>query len=321
MMQALCRTFSLWAEDPDIKSAVIMGAGSRAFCSGGDLRTVHGALLKKDYAFLDELFRVEYSANLRLKSFPKPYVALMQGYTMGGGMGASIHGSYRVVSENATLAMPETSIGYFPDVGGSYFLNRCPGFTGLYLGLTGLHISAYDALYVGWATHYVTGSDFLGLKKALDTHSDVADVLSHFSKSPGVSTLHHQQEEIDRHFKYETLEEIFESLQNSNSPFAEGTLKILKSRSPLSLHVTFKQLKSTKNRSFDEVMASEYHLSQKFVRGHDFQEGIRAAIIHKDRQPRWQHASIYDVCVSEVEHYFSHPYNRFESKLLTLKDL
>jgi enoyl-CoA hydratase/carnithine racemase len=239
-----------------------------------------------------------------LKQFSKPYMALMHGYTMGGGMGASVHGTYRVITDNSILAMPETSIGYFPDVGGSYFLNQCPGSIGLYLGLTGLHISGFDAVYAGWATHYVPSDLMDKMKLDLRAGKSFDDCLRNYSKNVPFSTLQHQRDEIDAHFNHDSLEDIFHSLENSSSHFAKAALSLLNHRSPISLHVSFRQLKISRNMNFANIMASEYKLSQKFVRESDFKEGIRAAIVTKDRAPKWKYASIYDVPPEEIDEYF-----------------
>lgn len=319
MMEELGQLFAQWAVDTDVKAVIIYGEGTRAFCAGGDLRCVFEAQARKDKAFLERLFRVEYAANIRLKAFPKPYIALMQGYAMGGGMGAAIHGSHRVVTDTTLMAMPETAIGYFPDVGASYFLKECPGYAGVYLGLTGTTITASDGLYAGWATHFVPLNQFDALKKALADSSDPVGVIESFSRPTGASALEAQAEAIERHFKYATVEEIFESLKSDTSPFACKSLAILEKRCPLSLKVTLAQLRSIKDQAFSAIMASEYHLSQVFIHSVDFHEGIRAAIIDKDRNPRWQHASIYEVTNEDLQPFFEKGSQRFEGDLLTIK--
>lgn len=318
MMKTLDQLTLAWEHDPSISCVLVTGQGARAFCAGGDLRSVHGAQRAKDYAFLEELFRREYTFNVRLRAFSKPYVSLLHGFTMGGGVGASVHGSHRVVCENSVLAMPETNIGYFPDVGAQAFLNECPGAIGLYLGLTGLCITGSDALYIGLATHFCAKSAYSEienafLKKTPRTHSEVDALLQPFVHPSPVSMLQ-QQPLIDAHFAKNSLEEIFSSLEREAGSFAKETLEVLNKRCPLSLHTTFEYLSRARDLSFPEAMTLEFQLSQHFVRTKDFQEGIRAAVIDKDRRPAWQHSSWRDVPRELVENYFKAP-------VLGIKDL
>lgn len=312
MMDGLATLILDWEKNPDVKSVLVTGRGERAFCAGGDLRAVYLAQKNKDMDFLGHLFAREYAFNVYLHAFSKPYVSLMHGYTMGGGVGASVHGSHRIVCETSILSMPETGIGYFPDVGASYFLNRAPGAMGMYLALTGVHFSPEDALYVGLATHYVPLEDFQKLASSFleaqpSTHEEVDVLLLPFlhENNRPVSSLSTHQSLIDECFGCSSVAEIFEALSVRKEPFARETLDLLKSRSPMSLLVTFEHLKRTLNLSFPQAMAQEYRLSQHFVRGHDFHEGIRAAVIDKDRHPKWEHSRIEEINTDHVCAYFS----------------
>lgn len=301
MIKDLHDLFYLWNKDPDMTEIIIQGEG-KAFCAGGDLKSVYQAQYC-DKNFLEAIFRIEYTANLRLKNLSKPYVALLQGYVMGGGMGASVHGSHRIATDSTCMAMPETKIGYFPDVGASYFLNQCPGFTGLYLGLTGKSIDASDALYVGWATHYVPLKHWDSLKKIVA--DDTIEKALYLSEPLEPSWLQNHRKDIDDHFSHPSLEEIFDSLKTSSTAFAQETLHLLNKRCPLSLKITFRQLKESKGKSFEAIMRKEYALSQVFVENQDFFEGIRAVIIDKDHVPHWQHKTIYDVKEEDIDLFFN----------------
>ena len=310
MMDGLAALIVDWEKNAQIKSVLVTGRGERAFCAGGDLRAVYMAQKDQDMDFLGHLFAREYAFNVYLHAFSKPYASLMQGYTMGGGVGASVHGSHRIVCETSVLSMPETGIGYFPDVGASYFLNRAPGAMGMYLGLTGVCFSPSDALYAGLATHFIPVKNFQDFKASFleaqpETIAQVDDVLAPFLEKAPPSTLEMHQELIDECFGRASVAGIFEALSRACDPFAQETLNLLKKRSPMSLLVTFEHLKRTPHLSFPEAMAQEYRLSQHFVRDHDFHEGIRAAVIDKDRNPRWEHVHIEEINLERVASYFN----------------
>lgn len=311
MMRGMKEVLQKTQEDLHSHALVIQGAGPKAFCAGGDLRSVYDAICHQDEQFLHDIFATEYSANLRSHQFKKPHVACIQGYVMGGGMGASIHGSHRIVTDSTRLAMPETKIGYFPDVGASYFLNRCPGALGLYLGLTGVTIAASDALDAGWATHYIPQSFFEVFCERIQEGQGVDEALQTYEAQPSGGSLSKARHAIDTHFSKESLQGIFESLRSDADDFAQETLMLLKKRCPLSLHVTFQQLKACANKSFEACMHSEFHLSQVFVKTHDFKEGIRAVIIDKDHEPQWQHPSIHQVQDRDLYPFFDQGEARF----------
>lgn len=300
MIQGMNRQLSIWAVDSDIRAVVVMGAG-RTFCSGGDVK----AAAQGTPLFQQGLFRAEYTLNHRIFRFPKPYIALIDGIVMGGGKGISAHGTHRVVSEKMVFAMPETSIGFFPDVGGGYFLSRCPGQTGLYLALTSKKINAADAAYIGFATDFVESKDFPALLESICAETNIDALIKSFSRpTPGDSALAAARAAIDRCFSHNRVEDIVNALTKEGTEWADETLHALHAMSPLSLKVALRQIRLGSAMSFEDVMIMEYRLSQAFMRGRDFYEGIRAALIDKDKNPRWSPASLEDVTDDAVARYF-----------------
>lgn len=306
-----------WEHDPAVRAVVVMGAGGKAFCSGGDVKAValDGLAAREgrsDGALTRDFFREEYILNYRIHRFPKPYVSLIDGIVMGGGKGISAHGSHRVVSEKTLFAMPETNIGFFPDVGGGYFLPRCPGQTGLYLAMTSARVGAADALYIGFATHFVDSAKFPDLVEALagmtfggDARRDVDAVLARFAvKGPEDAVTREFRADIDRCFSFDRVEDIVAALAREKSDWASETLKSLASMSPFSLKLALRQIRAGARMNFAEVMTMEYRLSQACMKLHDFYEGIRAALIDKDRNPQWNPAKLEDVSRLRVEACF-----------------
>ncbi len=296
-----------WADDPAVRFVVIEGAGERAFCAGGDIRELYRSMDDPDSTLAADFYRVEYRLNHRIFAFPKPYVALIDGVVMGGGVGVSIHGSHRVVGDRLLFAMPETGIGLFPDVGGSYFLPRLPGRLGTYLGLTGARIGAADALYCGIATHYVPSDRFAELRAALDAAGGdgIDAAIGGFAADPGPAPLAEHRAAIDRCFAADTVEDILAALRAEGTDWARKTLETLAGKSPTSLKVTLRQLRRGAALDFAEAMRMEYRLSQHFCAGHDFREGIRAVVIDKDNAPRWRPERLEDVSEADVEAYFA----------------
>lgn len=283
----------LWQADVDIKAVVIQGAGERGFCAGGDIRFVyeHGP---NDIDLALDFFQIEYQMNRRLFHFTKPYIALLHGVTMGGGLGVSVHGSHRVAAKSLMMAMPETGIGFYPDIGASYFLPRLPGKSGWYLGLTGAHISADDAYYLGLVDYVIDESDFAAVIEELcavdlstDAHYQVSSLLKRWALPSNLSQLTLHQAEIDRGFSGGTPESIFENLRKANSPWCEKVLQVLQTKSPTSLAITCQALLQGAQLDFDQCMAMELRITEQCLHHPDFYEGVRAAIIDKDRKPRW----------------------------------
>jgi len=304
-----------WGRDPEIHAIAVKGEGGRAFCAGGDVRAIYEARQGQvgDGDYKTDFFREEYSLIARVHHFPKPYVALMDGITMGGGAGISVNGSHRIVTEKTLFAMPEVHIGLFPDVGATRFLDLCPGRIGLYLALTGKRIGAADCLYCGLATHYVPSArieELIESLAALQFHPGTAGaqldaVLGRFVAEPGQATLPAIQKHIDRAFGRDSAEAILGDLEKEPGEWAKEAVAAMKRASPLSLKITFEQLKRGHGMSVEEALTLEYRLTQHVMQGHDFFEGIRAVLVDKDNKPRWQHATLRDVSELEVESYFA----------------
>lgn len=304
MIRLIHPQLEAWAADPAVKLVIIEGAGDRAFCAGGDIRALHDWGKAGDPNVI-RLYYEEYRLNTYIKRYPKPYIALMDGINMGGGVGLSVHGSVRVATERLLFAMPETGIGLFPDVGGTYFLPRCPGEVGMFLGLTGERLKAADAIYAGIADAYVPSAKLETLKARLGAGEAVDAVLKDIAEDPGAATLAPQRAAIDRHFARGSVAEIVASLEAEGGEWAAKVASTLATKSPTSLLVTYRQMREGAKLDFEECMKLEFRLTNRFMRGHDFYEGVRAIIIDKDQKPKWVPASIGEVPAAEVDRYFS----------------
>ena len=311
MIRAMDQKMREWATKDGIKAVVVRGGGEKAFCAGGDVRAVWNAGKSGD-KLTKEFFYEEYVLNHLIFNYPKPYVALLDGITMGGGVGIAVLGSHRVVSEKTLFAMPETAIGLFPDVGGSWFLNLCPGEVGAYLALTGARLKAADTIATNIATNFVPSDKIDALEAALGVadyeHGDavaiVDMVLAPFEGDAGDTILEKDYALIDTCFGHNNVEEIFTSLEADNSDFAAGALADLQKKSPTSLKISLKQLRDGKNMSFDNCMIMEYRMSQACMAGVDFYEGIRAVLVDKDQSPKWSPANLADVSDELVNKHF-----------------
>jgi enoyl-CoA hydratase len=307
MIEAMDARLTAWASDPAVQVVVVRGAGERAFCAGGDVRVIWQAGKDGDPLTRD-FFRAEYRLNRRIKTFRKPYVALIDGIAMGGGVGVSVHGSHRVATERTVFAMPETRIGLFPDVGASFFLPRLAGKLGLYLGLTGARLRAADAVYAGIATHYVDSARLPELEAEMaEAGGDVGPVLARFAGNPGKAGLADRRAAIDRCFAGNTVEGIIGALTDEKGEWAEGVLKDLAAASPTSLKITVEELRRGGKLEFDGCMTMEFRLSQACLARHDSYEGIRAAVIDKDNEPDWQPATLTGVSAELVAAHFAPP--------------
>lgn len=307
MIETLAQTLQQWQTNPQVAFVVIQSNTSKAFCAGGDIRAVYAARLQDDFGFCDTIFRQEYRLNHLISTYPKPYIALIDGICMGGGMGISMHGSHRVVTENAVMAMPETGIGYFPDIGASYFLNQCPGEIGTFLGVVGEKITAADALYTTLATHYVPASALELLTQELlkaDSAEQATALIEKANQPPPPSNLASHQALIDQCFKSDTVEELMKNLEEAGSSLAWDWLRILDKRSPTSLRVSLELLRRNKGKSLKEALAVEFRLSQRFSRHYDFFEGVRALLIDKDNTPHWLPRHLSQVTPEMVAAYF-----------------
>lgn len=281
-----------WQDDPGVRGVLIRGQGSRAFCAGGDIRRLYD---ERDGDYPRQFYRAEYRLNARLHRFAKPYVAFLDGIVMGGGVGVSVHGSHRIATEHTMFAMPETGIGLFPDVGGSYFLSRCPGALGMYLGLTGARLGPADAIYCGIAQYFMPSKEW-------DRLSDADSIASQPTEPPKLA-IHRAL--IDRCFGKPSVEDILTALAAEKDLFAADALATLRAKSPTSLKIAHRQIGTGRDIGFDDCMRMEWRMVNRVIAGHDFYEGTRAAIIDKDRAPRWQPARLEDVTDAAVASYFA----------------
>jgi len=307
MIEAMEPQLHAWAADDAIAAVVIQGAGDRAFCAGGDIRDLYDS---RGTDFGPTYYRAEYTQNVTIFNYPKPYLAVMDGVVMGGGVGVSIHGSHRVVTERTMFAMPETGIGLFPDIGASWFLPRCPGELGMYLGLTGYRMRAADCLYAGIGDVYIPSENLDAVIDALayttPDHDVISAVLAQYSVDPGPNKLAEHQAAINRCFSATSVEAILARLAAEGSAWANDTAEIIATKSPTSLKVSFHQLRigSTLQR-FEDAMLMEYRIADRCFRGHDLFEGIRAVVIDKDGTPNWQPSDLAGVGETDVEEYFA----------------
>ncbi len=295
MIDALSAWMAAALADNKIAALGIRSASAEAFSAGGDVRALHAARQKGDQSSLEAFYWREYRLNRAIHHCHKPYIALIDGLVMGGGAGVSINGSHRIAGPNARFAMPETGIGFFPDVGASWFLSRCPGQVGIYLGLTGAALGPADMLHAGIATRCLPP----GVK--LTRYSEVAGL----PLDAAPSSLAALQDTVDRCFAGNSVETILAALDAENSDWARDCAAKLRKRAPLALKVTLRQLRRAASLSFDEAMVMEYRLARHFIAGKDFFEGVRAAVIDKDRKPRWNPADLAEVSDDLVESYFA----------------
>jgi enoyl-CoA hydratase len=312
MYRAFDPVLRAWAIEPAVAAVLIRGAGDRAFCAGGDVRAVYeaGKGIAGDRSLTSVFFREEYELIRRVHRFPKPYVALLDGITMGGGVGVSVNGRYRVATEKTVLAMPETGIGLFPDVGATRFLNLAPGRIGRFLGLSGARLGPADALYCGFATHFVPRERLGELVDRLAQGAEVAPTLAEFAGNAGPPPLAGKRAAIDRCFAGDTMEDILAALEREAAGGAEAvwaaeTHAELLKKSPTSLKVTLRQLTVGRDYDLDQALMLEYRLTQHVMAGHDFYEGIRAVLIDRDQNPRWQPATLSEVDAAMVASYFA----------------
>ena len=308
---ALCA----WAEDPSVHAVVVRGAGAEGALAGGDVRAVYeaGRGISGDPDLTAVFFREEYELIRDIHRFPKPYLAIIDGITMGGGAGISVNGAYRIATERTLFAMPETAIGLFPDVGATRFLNRCPGRIGRYLGLTGARLNAADTLYCGLATHFVPHERVEELITALrgTEQRHIQQVLSRSAMDPGPAPLAALRPAIDRCFAPDSVEDVLETLGAEVATggdwagWAAETRAGLLTKSPTSLKLTLRQLMTGRDYDLEAALALEYRLTQHVMAGHDFYEGVRAMLIDKDQTPRWRPATLAEVSDRMIEAYFA----------------
>lgn len=301
-----------WDSEPAVSAVLVKGAGDRAFCAGGDLRWLYDAA-KKDPAHACNFFREEYRNNAAVYHFTKPYVSLIDGVVMGGGVGVSVHGDFRVAGDRTLFAMPETGIGLFPDVGGGHFLPRLHDGLGLYYALTGARAKAADCMAAGLATHYTPTEKMPALEETLygltlggHAHAKIEAALDEFADDPGAASINDVRGQIADIFQgHERIEDLWRALEKHDGSFGRETLETLKRMSPTSMKLAFEQMKRGHDKDFDHVMQMEYRMVRRVMEGHDFFEGVRAQIIDKDRNPIWSPMTLENVSDAEIEKYFA----------------
>ena len=308
MVHAMTEALLAWADDDDVKAVLVDGAGEKGFCAGGDILMLHQSGQAGDGRAW-EFWRDEYRLNTLIKRYPKPYIALMDGITMGGGVGVSVHGSHRIATDRTMFAMPETGIGFHPDVGGAYFLPRLPGETGMWMGLTGARLKAPDAIAIGLATHYTPAGDVERLIASLEAadlsgEDDLEILLEEHSGDPGDSDLAATQGLIDAAFAGDDIAAMLARMEEAGDSWSVKQASILKSKSPTSLVMTLKALRKGAGLSFEDVMRQDLRLSMACLAGTDFHEGVRAVIVDKDNSPQWSPASLDAVDAAAIEKAF-----------------
>lgn len=318
MIKEMQRQLSLWKADDDVKAVVLQAAPGNAFCAGGDVRWLYNAGKTGDPQQI-QFFWHEYRLNHFIHQLGKPYISLMDGMTMGGGVGVSMHGSHPVASERFIFAMPETSIGFFPDIGASHLLSRCPGYLGIYLGLTGNRLGPEDALRAGLIKQVVSSEQMPNLLKALveedlsiDAYAAVDACLSSFAQPNSSEYVTQIKPLIDVCFSHPTVELIRESLQNSEGHWPMGVDNGLATKSPLSLKLTLAQLQKAKGLTLADCLKMDFDLVGHFIRDNDFYEGVRALLIDKDKNPAWKPSRLDLVTETMVVNYFERSHDSLE---------
>lgn len=305
MIVAMKGQLQAWQVDDEIHAVIIRAEEGRAFCAGGDVRWLYQTSQANNHQLMD-FFVHEYELNTIINHYQKPYISLMDGITMGGGVGISLHGSHPIASDNFKFAMPETTIGFFPDIGGSHLLSKCPGHMGMYLGLTGNSLDADETYACGIVAAVVESNtmadvfdDLVSCDLSTNAHESVSNCIDKYSKP--VVKDNKLQLKVDKYFSFDTVEKIIDSLDGDwGRDISENLLK----KSPMSLKVTCRQLKMARGLSFDECIAIDANLVRNFMRGHDFFEGVRALLIDKDNNPIWQPSKLTEITDEMVDMYF-----------------
>ena len=311
MVRRLHAQLDAWRDDPSVTRVVVTGAGGRAFSAGGDLRGIYEAgragRQQESLAF----WRDEYRLNAAIRFYPKPYVALIDGIVMGGGAGLSVHGSHRVAGDRFAFAMPEVGIGFFPDIGATWFLPRCPGAFGTFLALTGERLGAADAVAAGIATHRVASDRFADLLDALCGAAPVDALIGAFAAPTGEGPLAPRRSAIDRIFAAPRVEDIVAALEaeaasgGEEAQWAGGVAAAIAGKAPLSLKLALAQMRRGRDWTFADCMRAEWRIVSRVAYGEDFYEGIRAVIIDKDNRPRWRPATLAEVSEAEIARHFA----------------
>ena len=305
MVRAISAALDAWESDAAVKAVVVEGAGDRAFCAGGDIRLLWEQGTAGDHKSQLDFWREEYVLNVRIKSYPKPYVAVIDDIVMGGGVGVSVHGSHRIAGDGFAFAMPEVGIGFFPDVGATWFLPRLAGKTGIYLGLTGARAKAGDAVALGLAEAHVSRDSIPALVEALAGGEEVEAAVQRHASVAASGPIVANQASIDAAFSGASVGEIVARLNANGSAFAQDAAKAIAQKSPTSLAVALRQMQVGAGLDFEEAMRTEFRIVSRICRGPDFYEGVRATIIDKDQKPAWKPARIEDVSTSAIDAIFA----------------
>ncbi|GFG55483.1 3-hydroxyisobutyryl-CoA hydrolase [Mycolicibacterium agri] len=304
MISAISRALTEWRDDDAVKAVVLSGEGERGLCAGGDIVEVYNSA-RGDHGIASSFWWDEYLMNAQIARYPKPYVALMDGIVMGGGVGVSAHGNVRVVTDTTKMAMPEVGIGFIPDVGGTYILSRAPGRLGLHAALTGAPFGAGDAIAMGFADHFVPHDKLAAFKQAI-LADGVDAALSAYAEDAPAGELLAQRDWIDECYAGETASDIVAALRGHDAGPANDAANLIMTRSPIAVSVTLEAVRrAAKLDTLEDVLRQEYRTSCASLNSHDLVEGIRAQVIDKDRNPKWSPASLAEVTADDIEAYFA----------------
>lgn len=304
MVNVLGPLLTRWEDDDEVRAVVLSGAGERGLCAGGDVVAVYNSA-RKDGVEVRKFWHDEYLLNGQIGRFAKPYVSLMDGIVMGGGVGVSAHGNIRVVTEKSTIAMPEVGIGFVPDVGGAFLLSRAPGSLGLHAGLTGAQFGGADAIALGFADHFVPHGQLGAFTKAI-VDDGVDGALARYAVQPPASELVAQRHWIDDCFAGETVADIVGALRGQDAEPAQDAANLIATRSPIAVSVTLEAVRrAAKLDTLEDVLVQDYRVSSAAARSHDLVEGIRAQIIDKDRNPKWSPPNLAAVSAADIDAYFA----------------
>ncbi|WP_018267671.1 enoyl-CoA hydratase/isomerase family protein [Methylosinus sp. LW4] len=303
MVRDFSTALDSFGADREIVAIVVTGEGQRGFCAGGDIRALY-ELRNGDRSLYETFWREEYRLNARIAAFPKPYVAVMDGIVMGGGVGLSAHGNFRIVTERTRLAMPETAIGFIPDVGGSWLLTRNGG-VGRFMALSGMTVGPHDAIFAGLADVLVDSAalpELLALLSDISEAEELRPLLARFAKSSGLGALSRHETLLRRVTAHSSVERLIAALETEGSEFAREAAATLAMRSPTSLKVTLQLLRRAADaENLEACLRQEFRTACNLLSTHDLFEGIRAAVIDKDRDPHWSPATLGDVDDASVK--------------------
>ena len=319
MVQKINKYLNVWEKKEDINCVIIEGAGDRSFCAGGDVVKLRKEVLAEGGPPTElsrSFFYDEYTLNYKISNYSKPFIALINGFTMGGGVGISMHGSHVVASDKTMFAMPETAIGLFPDVGGGWLLGQLDKGIGAWLALVGARLKAYDLMSLGLATHFVPSNEISNLRSKIilispKSNDDVSSCIDNFSQKPSIedSVLSDNEKILKEAFSFDTIEHIFEKceelLRNEND-FLKAQFDELKHKSPTSLKISLRQIREAKNMSLKEELIMEYRMVQNCLQIGDFFEGVRAMLVDKDRKPLWKPSKIGEVDNKRIDKFLPH---------------